>query len=140
MESDDLDRPTADVERVITQETAKVFKFEADLGLGVESVEGLTIKGPVSVMSEDGRLIGAALLEKYNNTKILASVTIDYNTEERLLIESQSIPMYLLLRDMTFHYTNGVRDSFEIQGLTVSQSSHLGPSAKPIGHGPILWL
>jgi len=92
----------SNIDRVITEDTAKTFNvIGALLNLDRHSYPDCDLSHakvivtniPVPVFDPDGRQIGAANVYQ-TDTQVLADCTIDYNTPERLDIETGSRPVF----------------------------------------------
>jgi hypothetical protein len=99
-----LDAESA-VDRVITQDEVKLYRFScvlAHLDGPVYDFSSCTLrldKNPMPVYSDDMKQIGFASVEpvRLATHKIIgikANVSIDYSTEERLLLETHSVKLY----------------------------------------------
>lgn len=83
---------TLAIERVITQEDARLYRAKAilayldDSSLDFSKATITTEGNLVPIESEDGKLLGYASVDLVNN-RLLAEVAIDYATPERLSAE-----------------------------------------------------
>ncbi len=86
------------IDRVILEEDAKVFRVSAVLALldsPVYDLRKVPIEFPpvVPVFNEEHKKVGFASIWT-DKERVMADISFDYASEERLLIETQSIPIY----------------------------------------------
>ena len=89
----------------ITPENTKTFEMRATIahldepGVIYSEVLWNFSIGPVPVVSEDGKRIGSATVYRTDgNTALEAIIHIDYASEERLLVETDSIQFWPRIR------------------------------------------
>lgn len=83
----DSRKETVELERVITPETGRTYRMKGVLMEFDGNVPQLVAGTPVETLNDSGGLIGYATVYVDGN-KLLAEIDIDYQTPERLLIET----------------------------------------------------
>jgi hypothetical protein len=102
-EIEPIENIPAPVERVIDQDSAKVFQVKSDVFF-LDDAQHVTrgyfftncetvFKNPVPVKNDSSTLIGFASLSILNNI-VSADICLDYSTPERLNIQVGSIPLF----------------------------------------------
>lgn len=115
----------------ITPENTKTFEMTATLGYfdepGVrysDEVWNFSL-GPTPVVSEDGRRIGSAVVFAEDGV-VKATIHIDYATEERLLVETDSIQLWPRIRGRLYYRVQRAdflfeRLEHEVSGIVVHE-------------------
>lgn len=113
-------------DRVFTQEETKLFEVKGVLEFTDNKNRPIRFTNPVPVKdTEDGKAIGFVTVE-YNANRLIASGTIDYSTEERLLIETGE-KMYF---SMTLAYGD---DGLSLDCLTLTSKRPNDTRIAPVG-------
>lgn len=128
------------IEKVIDQESAKLFERTADVFFldDLSEIERkilydeceVEFNNPIPVKNDTGHLIGSANLEIQNRI-VSASIFLDYSTPERFQLELTSIPMFPVLDCYCSLVSEGHNKSraikMAVKGLIITTTPNIDP-------------